>query len=88
MNPNTAWIIGTVITVGVALAGVMYALVNGTHRRIDDVRTVQCPGAWIALSVRLLNSRTAARTGTERTTWPTFLLLETTFGSIGTTSRR
>ena len=39
MNPDTAWIIGTVITVGVALAGVMYALVNGTHRRIDDVRS-------------------------------------------------
>ena len=38
MNPDTAWIIGTVITVGVALASVMYALVNGTHRRIDDVR--------------------------------------------------
>ena len=36
MNPDTAWIIGTVITVGVALASVMYALVNGTHRRIDD----------------------------------------------------
>ena len=32
-------IIGTVITVSVALAGVMYALVNGTHRRIDDVRS-------------------------------------------------
>ena len=39
MNPDTASIIGTVITVGVALAGVMYALVNGTHRRIDDVRS-------------------------------------------------
>ena len=38
MSPDTAWIIGSVITVGVALAGVMYALVNGTHRRIDDVR--------------------------------------------------
>ncbi len=38
MNPDTAWIIGTVITVDVALASVMYALVNGTHRRIDDVR--------------------------------------------------
>ena len=39
MNPDTVWIIGTVITVGVALAGFMYALVNGTHRRIDDVRS-------------------------------------------------
>ncbi len=39
MSPDTVWIIGTVITVGVALAGVMYALVNGTHRRIDDVRS-------------------------------------------------
>lgn len=39
MNPDTAWIIGTVLTVGFALAGVMYALVNGTHRRIDDVRS-------------------------------------------------
>ena len=36
------WIIGTVIAAALAmtgtLAGVMYALVNGTHRRIDDVR--------------------------------------------------
>ena len=39
MDPDTVWIIGTVITVGVALAGVTYALVNGTHRRIDDVRS-------------------------------------------------
>ena len=38
MSPDTEWIIGTVITVGVALAGFMYALVNGVHRRIDDVR--------------------------------------------------
>ena len=37
MAPDTMWIIGTIVTVGVALAGVMYALVNGTHRGIDDV---------------------------------------------------
>ena len=37
MAPDTMWIIETEVTVGVALAGVMYALVNGTHRRIDDV---------------------------------------------------
>ena len=39
MSPDTLWVIGAVVTVGVALAGVMYALVNGTHRRIDDVRS-------------------------------------------------
>ena len=39
MSPDTLWIIATVITVGGALAGVMYALVTGTHRRIDDVNT-------------------------------------------------
>ena len=38
MSPDTVWIIGTTITVGVALAGFMYALVNGVHKRIDDVR--------------------------------------------------
>ncbi len=38
MSPDTVWIIGTVITVGAALAGFMYALVNGVHKRIDDVR--------------------------------------------------
>ena len=31
------WIIGTVVSVGAALSGFMYALVTGTHRRIDDV---------------------------------------------------
>ena len=38
MSPETEWIIGTVITVGAALAGFMYALVTGVHKRIDDVR--------------------------------------------------
>ena len=38
MSPDTVWIIGTVITVGAALAGFMYALVNGVHKRIDDLR--------------------------------------------------
>ena len=38
VSPDTLWIIGTVVTAAVALAGVMYALVSGTHRRIDDVR--------------------------------------------------
>ena len=38
MSPDTLWIIGTVVTAAGALAGVMYALVSGTHRRIDDVR--------------------------------------------------
>jgi hypothetical protein len=49
MSPDTVWIISTVITVGVALAGFMYALVRGVtntvstglagvHKRIDDVR--------------------------------------------------
>ena len=32
------WIISTVITAAIALAGFMYALVNGVHKRIDDVR--------------------------------------------------
>ena len=38
MSPETVWIISTVITVGTALAGFMYALVTGVHKRIDDVR--------------------------------------------------
>lgn len=38
MSPDTVWIISTVITAAVALAGFMYALVNGVHKRIDDVR--------------------------------------------------
>ena len=38
MNPGTVWIISTVITAAVALAGFMYTLVNGVHKRIDDVR--------------------------------------------------
>ncbi len=38
INPDTVWIISTVITAAVALAGFMYALVNGEHKRIDDVR--------------------------------------------------
>ena len=38
VNPDTVWIISTVITAAVALAGFMYALVNGVHKRIDDVR--------------------------------------------------
>ena len=38
MNPDTVWIISTVITAAVALAGFIYALVNGVHKRIDDVR--------------------------------------------------
>ena len=38
MSPDTVWIISTVITATVALAGFMYALVNGVHKRIDDVR--------------------------------------------------
>ena len=39
MSPDTVWIIGTTVTVGGALAGFMYALVNGVHKRIDDVRS-------------------------------------------------
>ena len=52
MSPDTMWIIGTVVTVvtvGAALAGFMYALVGGVNntvstglasvnKRIDDVR--------------------------------------------------
>ena len=38
LNPDTMWIIGTVVSVGVALAGFMYALMTGVHKRIDDVR--------------------------------------------------
>ena len=38
MSPDTVWIISTVITAAVALAGFMYALVNGVHKRTDDVR--------------------------------------------------
>ena len=38
MSPDTVWIIGTVIMVGGALAGFMYALVGGVHKRIDDLR--------------------------------------------------
>ena len=49
MSPDTMWIIGTVVTVGVALAGVLFALARsvnatiaaglaGVHKRIDDVR--------------------------------------------------
>ncbi len=49
MSPDTVGIISTVITVGVALAGFMYALLRGVnstvsagmagvHKRIDDVR--------------------------------------------------
>ena len=37
MSPDTVWIIGTTITVGGALAGFMYALVNGVHKSIDGV---------------------------------------------------
>ena len=33
MSPDTVWIISTVITVGVALAGFMYALVRGVNSR-------------------------------------------------------
>lgn len=39
VSPGTVWIIGTVITVGGALAGFTYALVAGVHKRIDDLRT-------------------------------------------------
>lgn len=39
VSPDTVWTIGTVITVGGALAGFMYALVTGVHKRIDDLRT-------------------------------------------------
>ena len=39
MSPDTVWTITTVITVGGALAGFMYALVGGVNKRIDDVRT-------------------------------------------------
>ena len=38
MSSDTVWVISTVITAAVALAGFMYALVNGVHKRIDDVR--------------------------------------------------
>ena len=38
MSPDTMWIIGTVVTVGAALAGFMSALVTGVRKRIDDVR--------------------------------------------------
>ncbi len=38
MSPEAVWIIGTVITVGTALAAFMYALVTGVYKRIDDVR--------------------------------------------------
>ena len=34
MSPDAAWIVGTVITVGAALAGVMFALVRGVNTTI------------------------------------------------------
>lgn len=37
MRPDTIRIIGPVVVVGAGLAGLMYALVSGTHRRFDDV---------------------------------------------------